>query len=79
LKVVLGLRRLTLHPESVEEYVILQCYLDNYPKITGKWDETSDIDSKDFETQSGAVKVMGLISSPYLMIDFDEDEHLEEV
>ena len=76
MKVILGIERWCIYPETMEEFVILQDYMERLPKVTAHFDTTNDIIGRPLIIQGRDVTVQGLIESPFLMLDFDPDENL---
>ena len=78
MKVTLGIERWTINPETLEEYIIMRDYMTRLPKVTTRWDETSDIIDTQLTIQGETQKVTGFFELPYLILDFDPDENLEQ-
>jgi len=78
MKVSLGIERWTIHPETLEEYIIFIDYLNRLPKVTVKWDTVSDIMELQKQLQTAQVQWGGMVEFPYMILDFDPDDNLEQ-
>jgi len=78
MKITLGIERWTIQPETIEEFLIMQDYMTRIPKVSAKWDEISDLKTTEIQVQDLPVKIAGLFGSPFLTLDFDPDENLEQ-
>jgi len=78
MKVTLGMERWTIQPETVEELLIMQDYMDRLPKVTSSWDNLNQIKLGETLIQDVPTKVSGIWASPVLVLDFDPDENLEK-
>ena len=78
MKVTVGIERWTIQPETLEELIIMQDYMDRLPKVTPSWDTLNQIKIDQTLIQDIPAKISGLWTSPYLILDFDPDENLEK-
>ena len=78
MKVELGVERWVIRPETQEEYLIFLDYMTRLPKVVVSWDTVCDISLIKRTMQTRESMWAGMFDAPYMVLDFDLDENLEQ-
>lgn len=79
MKVIKGIDTWCLMPETLEEMIIFEHYLNDKPKISFVWDKFTSVTDKDYEPQNKIEKITGITEFAYLQLTFDPDENKENL